>query len=176
MGQGFVVLAAARTAATGAPLEEVVADARRTADRVRLVVTLDTLVYLAQTSRIPQVAALLGGLLAIKPIIEISNGVVHPLARVRTRRRSLDELLRYMAGMIPAGARLHVAVQHAAASEEAACLEASIRSAFSCVELFTTEFTPVMGGYCGPGLIGAAFYAEEEAGGARVGGLKDRER
>jgi hypothetical protein len=28
------------------------------------------------------------------------------------------------------------------------------------VELFTTEFTPVMGGYCGPGLLGAAFYTE----------------
>lgn len=161
MGQGFVVLAAARAAAAAESLDEVVAVAHDMAARVRMIVTLDTLEYLAKTSRIPQIAALLGGLLAIKPIIQISNGDIHPLTRVRTRRRSIEALLEQMAQMVPAGAPLHVAVQHAAAADEAAQLAARIRAAFNCVEIFTTEFTPVMGGYCGPGLLGAAFYAEQ---------------
>ena len=162
MGQGFVALAAARAARAGQSFEEVVAAAERVSQRVRLVVTLDTLEYLARASRIPQVAALLGGILAIKPIILIAEGDVHPLARVRGRRRSLDQLVEHVRQLAPpGGARLHAAVQHARAEEEAAWLEARIRAAFDCVEVYTTEFTPVMGGYCGPGLLGVAFYSED---------------
>lgn len=162
MGQGFVALAAARAARQGRSLEEVVKAAERTSQRTRVLVTLDTLDYLAKTSRIPQVAAILGGVLAIKPIIQIVDGDVHPLTRVRTRRRSIDQMFEYMRQMVPEGGRVHAAVQHAAAAEEAAALEKRIRETFNCVELFTTEFTPVMGGYCGPGLLGVAFYVEED--------------
>lgn len=161
MGQGFVALAAARAAEQGKPLEEVVKIAERVSQSVRMIVTLDTLEYLAKTSHIPQVAAFLGGVLEIKPIIQMSNGDIHPIARVRTRHRAVEQLFEQMRRMVPEGARLHVAVQHAQADEEAAQFEARIRDAFDCVELFTTEFTPVMGGYCGPGLLGVAFYPEE---------------
>ena len=161
MGQGFVALAAARAAEQGKPWEEVVKIAERVSQRVRMIVTLDTLEYLAKTSHLPQVAAFLGGVLEIKPIIEISNGDIHPIARVRTRHRAVEQLFEQMRRMVPEGARLHVAVQHAQAGEEAAEFEARIRDTFDCVELFTTEFTPVMGGYCGPGLLGVAFYPEE---------------
>jgi DegV family protein with EDD domain len=160
MGQGFVALAAARAAQDGSTLDDVVATADRVRWRVRMIVTLDTLEYLARTSRIPQVAAFVGGLLSIKPVVELSGGDIHLLARVRTRRRSIEELFACMQKAIPADARVHVAVQHASAPEEAAALEERVRGAFTCVELFTTEFTPVMGGYCGPGLLGAAFYTE----------------
>lgn len=160
MGQGFVVLAAARAADQGSTVDEVVKIAEAVSRDVRMIVTLDTLDYLAKTSRIPQVAAFLGGVLAIKPIIQISNGEIHPIGRVRTRRRSIEELFEQMRRMAPEGARLHVAVQHAQAAEEAAQFEARVRETFACEELYTTEFTPVMGGYCGPGLLGVAFYPE----------------
>jgi DegV family protein with EDD domain len=160
MGQGFVALAAARAAADGASAEQVVAVAERLSVQVQMVVTLDTLDYLARASRIPQAAAIVGGVLAIKPIIQIAGGDIHPLARVRTRRRSIDALFDIVRRQVPEGARLHAAVQHARAADEAAALEARVRAEFDCVELYTTEFTPVMGGYCGPGLLGLAFYSE----------------
>src|SRR5919199_1669226 len=105
-----------------------------------MIVTLDTLEYLARTSRIPQVAAFVGGLLSIKPIVEMSGGDIHLLARVRTRRRSIEELFACMQKAIPATARVHVAVQHASAPEEAVALEERVHRAFTCAELFTTEF------------------------------------
>jgi fatty acid-binding protein DegV len=52
-----------------------------------------------------------------------------------------------------------VAVQHAAAEEEAVQLEERVRHALAPGELFTTPFSPVMGAYAGPGLIGLAYYA-----------------
>jgi fatty acid kinase fatty acid binding subunit len=162
MGQGFVALAAARAAAAGGSLQTVVETAEAVSHRVRMIVTLDTLEYLARSSRIPQVAAFVGGLLAIKPIVQLSGGDVRLLARVRTRRRSIEALYDQLRQAAGPSARLHAAVQHAQAAEEAAALEARIRDEFHCVELFTTEFTPVMGGYCGPGLLGIAFYTETD--------------
>ncbi|MEO7003535.1 MAG: DegV family protein [Ktedonobacterales bacterium] len=164
MGQGFVALAAARAAQQGLLLGQVAQVAERVSQRMRLLVTLDTLDYLAQASRIPQVAALIGAKLAIKPVIQIAGGEVHPLARVRTRRRSLDYLFERLREQIPPSARLHAAVQHANAPNEAARFEARIHETFECIELYTTEFTPVMGGYCGPGLLGVAFYCEDDVG------------
>jgi DegV family protein with EDD domain len=160
MGQGFVALAAGRAAAAGASLDEAVAAAERVAHAMRLIVTLDTLEYLARASRIPQVAAFIGGMLAIKPLVLIGEGDIHLLGRVRTRRRSIEQLFERLRVEVPAGARLHAAIQHARCEDEAAAFEARVRDAFDCAELYTTEFTPIMGGYCGPGLLGVAFYSE----------------
>jgi DegV family protein with EDD domain len=104
MGQGFVALAAARAAAACLPLEQVVA-AECISRRVRLVVTLDTLEYQARASRIPQVAAILGGVLAIKPIIQIAGGDIRPVARVRTRRRAIEPVFEQMRQHVPEGQR-----------------------------------------------------------------------
>ena len=163
MGQGFVALAAARLAATGAPLAVVAAEAERVSHRVRLLVTLDTLDYLARASRIPQIAAVFGGMLAIKPIFMLADGEVQVLERVRARRRSIARLLDHLRARVPSGARLHIAVQHADAEAEARTLEQAIRAEYDCAEIYTTEFTPVMGGYCGPGLLGVAFYCDDPA-------------
>jgi DegV family protein with EDD domain len=123
-------------------------------------VTLDTLRYLARASRIPQVAALVGSLLDIKPLIRVVQGDIQPLMRIRTRRRSLDQLASLVERLTPSDAPLHLAVQHARAPQEAAWLLDRLRAARRCVESYVTEFTPIMGAYCGPGLVGAAFYPE----------------
>ena len=55
---------------------------------------------------------------------------------------------------------MHVAVMHAYAQEEAAKLKERILSEFNCVELWLTEFSPVMGYATGTGTLGIAFYKE----------------
>jgi fatty acid-binding protein DegV len=59
------------------------------------------------------------------------------------------------------GQQLHVAVMHADAEKEAITLKDRITAQFDCKEIYITEFTPVMGVHTGPGLVGAAFYGEE---------------
>jgi DegV family protein with EDD domain len=160
MGQGFVALAAARAAEAGLPLADVVRAAERVRDRVRMIVMLDTLEYLARASRIPQVAAWVGGALAIKPVVLFAGGEIRTLARVRTRRRAVAALLDQVARLVPPNTRLHMAVQHTQAPEAALEIAERLAATYDCVELRTTEFTPVMGGYCGPGLLGVVFYPE----------------
>lgn len=159
MAQGFAVLEAARAAARGEDLDRVTAAAQSVSSRAGVLAILDTLHYLARSGRVPKIAAWAGSVLSIKPIIELSQGHVGLLARPRTKRQSVQRLLQEMKrrlGSDPA----HIAVLHTSVPQEAEDLKKRIESTFNCVELYVTEFTPVMGIHTGPGLLGTAFYRQ----------------
>ena len=120
--EGLVVLAAARSAAGGAGIEEVKSEARRAASGVSLVAFLDTLRYLWKGGRIPGLAALAGSALKLKPLMELSNGEIRPLDRPRTRKRAMERLLaivRQRAG----GAPIRANVMHSASPDDALVAE-----------------------------------------------------
>jgi len=158
-GQGLVVLAAAKAAALGKSLTEVVDTARRVMPRVNLFATLDTLHYLVKGGRVPKAAALASSLLKIKPIFTVSDGDAYPVTNARTNPGAMRRILKIMGQKVVKGQPLHVVVMHADALNRAIALKNQISSQFDCNELFITEFTPVMGVHTGPGVIGVAFYS-----------------
>jgi DegV family protein with EDD domain len=161
MAQGFVVIAAARKAAEGASLEEVAEHARQVARRVRIYVMLETLEYLHRGGRIGEAASLLGSLLHIKPVLSVLDGQVKPLGTPRTRKSGMQMMLREMekeAGSKP----IHAAIVQADAPQEAQQFKQLVQERLNCLELYVAEFTPVMGAHSGPGILGVAYYVEEE--------------
>jgi len=163
MAQGFIVLEAARVAAAGANLSQVVERAKALIPKVNLFLTLDTLEYLQRGGRIGRAAALVGSVLQMKPILYINDGVIDVLEKPRTRARAVQRMVEIMEMQVGANP-LHAAVVHADALEEAERLKEELASRFNCVELYVTEFTPVMGAHTGPGLLGVAFYSDEVEG------------
>ena len=160
-GQGLVVLAAVRAAASGKSLDETVEVVTGLMPRVHLFASLDTLDYLVKGGRVPQAAALVNSILKIRPVFSVDGGEAHTLALPRSTDSAISNILRLMGRKIGKGQPIHVAVMHADALEQAHYLRKQIASRFNCLELFITEFTPVMGVHTGPGVIGAAFYSEE---------------
>jgi DegV family protein with EDD domain len=160
---GFIVLAAARAAAKGKPLAEVLKAAEDVQKRVNLVLTLDTLKYLAKGGRIGKAAHWAGNMLSIKPILEVpvSTGAIEPLERVRSRPRALKRLLEIMKERVGEGQRVHVSIDHANVPQEASRLESQVLSLFDCAEVYINDWAPVAGVHCGPGVIGLSFYAED---------------
>ena len=159
--QGLVVLAAAKAAASGKNLNEVIETAQSIMSRVNLFATLDTLHYLVKGGRVPQAAALVNSLLKIKPIFTLDHAEAHTVALPRTIPSAMKRMLKLMEKKVVKGQPLHVAVMHADALDKAVVLRNRIASQFDCAELFITEFTPVMGVHTGPGLLGIAFYSED---------------
>jgi len=157
---GFVVLAAARAAADGKPLAEVLKVAEDVRERVTTIFTLDTLKYLAKGGRIGKVASWMGSLLSVKPIIEVptSTGVLEPIQRVRTRQKALQRLLEIMGEKVGTGRDVHVSVDHANAPDDAKWLKAEVSSRFECAEILINNWAPVVGVHSGPGTIGLSFY------------------
>ena len=159
--EALIALAAARAAREGQALEDVVEVATRIAGRVYFVGVLETLKHLQRGGRVPRVASWAASLLNIKPVLAIwpNAGEVRMLERPRSKPRALERVLNVM-DREAGGKPLHVVVMHAAAVEDAADLLARIQERFTCVEMLTTAFTPVIGAHTGPGLLGVAFYAE----------------
>jgi DegV family protein with EDD domain len=159
-GQGFLALEAARMAKERAKMDEILGRVRKLSGSVYLLATLDTLDYLAKTARIPGIGVLFGKVLQIKPVILFAHGTARPLENPRSRRRAKKRLLALMEDRLEGGLPLHVAVQHAAAPEEAEALREEVAERLYPNELSVHEFSPVMASYTGPGFLGLAFYED----------------
>ncbi|HEY92734.1 MAG TPA: DegV family protein [Dehalococcoidia bacterium] len=157
--QGFIVLAAARAAAEGRSLAEVVKVAEEVRDRATFLLLLDTIRHVYRTGRIPKVAAQVGSMLKIKPILTSSSGLVRFSGAVRSRESGINRILNMMKDKVGQNP-VHVAVMHAYVPDEAEKLKERISSEFNCAELWITEFSPVMGYATGTGTLGFAYYKE----------------
>ncbi len=158
--EGFVALAAARAAAEGKSLAEVVKAAEEMRDKVCFLALLDTIRHVYRTGRIPKIAAQAGAMLNIKPILTVSSGLVRFIGAVRSRERGIDKLLKIMRDKVGQNP-VHVAVMHAYAGDEGEKLKERVSSEFNCAELWLTEFSPVMGYATGTGTLALAFYKED---------------
>ncbi|MFC4493237.1 DegV family protein [Streptomyces ovatisporus] len=155
MALGFCALEAAETAAAGGSLEEAVAAAEKRAEGMSAYFYVDTLDYLRRGGRIGAAAKLLGSALAVKPLLELVDGRIAMLEKVRTASKAiarLEELAVERAG----DARVDIAVHHLAAQQRAEELAERLRERVPGLgELHVSEVGAVIGAHTGPGLLGA---------------------
>jgi DegV family protein with EDD domain len=168
MQLGYIVLAAARAAAAGGDLQAVAGAARALVGRTHVLFVVDTLEYLHRGGRIGGAARFIGSALNLKPVLEIDNGIVSPLCRVRTRRKALDRVMELLSEQVTPADNVHLAVVHVAAPEEASQFRTELDARFEAVECIESECGPVIGAHVGPGTVAVAYYVEgpNEASGA----------
>ena len=153
MGLGLIVIKAAEEARAGGSLDEVMLSVRNSMNRCHVIGALDTLEYLQKGGRIGRAAAFLGNVLNVKPLLSVRDGEVHPLERVRTRRRALDRICELALELQPFD---EVAVLNSAAAEEADRVASCLAGVFPPVLIHRSSFGPVLGTYVGPGAVGIA--------------------
>jgi DegV family protein with EDD domain len=112
-GLGTLVLEAAKVAA-GADIDAVLSRVRDLIPRTHVLAALNTLENLKKGGRIGGATAMVGSLLSIKPVIDLSGGVVHEAGKARTRKRALGMLYERLCA---AGPIEHVAVMHCGAPD-----------------------------------------------------------
>jgi len=159
--EGLIALAAARAATEGNSFDEVVAVARKVKERVKFVGLLETIRHVYRTGRMPRVASEIGSMLSIKPVLTGSNGRINFAATARTKQSGVEKMLQIMRKHVADSEPVHVAVMHADALEEAQELRERVAAEFNCVEIFITDFSPVMGYATGPGTLALAYYKED---------------
>ncbi|MDT0444011.1 DegV family protein [Streptomyces johnsoniae] len=157
MALGFSVLAAAEAAAAGGTADEAVAAAVKRAEATRAYFYVDTLEHLRRGGRIGTAQALFGSALAVKPLLQLADGRIEPLERVRTASRAIARLEELAVEHAEAGAGpVDVAVHHLAAEERATQLAERLRGRLpGLAELHVSEVGAVLGAHTGPGLLGA---------------------
>ena len=159
MALGFQVLSVARAAKEGASLADCKALAEKASQHTGVIFAVDSLEYLHRGGRIGSASRFLGTALNIKPILELVDGRVEAVERVRTRQKSLERLLDLAAERIGDRQPVHLAILHAAAPEDAQMLLELGSKRFNAVEHIFSEVSPVVGNHTGPGTVGLAFMA-----------------
>jgi DegV family protein with EDD domain len=161
-GISLIATAAGRLRDRGGSFDDAVALARRMAGKVDLLASTDTLEYLRRSGRVSGGAALFGTLLSVKPILEVKDGVVRPIDKVRTRDKAVARLRELIAQRTPDGTRIHACMLHTNDPERARTLGEWVQERYHCVEYFLAEAGPVIAARTGPGVIGLCWYTEEE--------------
>ena len=150
---GLAAIEAAEVAAAGGSLAEVEAAARSACDRGRIFATPDTLEYLRRGGRIGGAAALIGGLLDVKPLIAFEEGRVAAAGRVRSRKKALAAVLEHVEEQ--AGNISRLCVIHSEPVE----LPDFLRDLAGVYpgETMVARFGPVVGTHIGPGALGVTY-------------------
>ena len=152
MAEGLIVLSAVAAAEAGGDLDDVTAAAVATRGSMQLFGALDSLDNLRKGGRLGSAQALLGGLLDIKPVLEINDGVLELESRPRTRSRSFERLV---SKLREAGDIERLAIVHAAASDIDVFVEL-VASSLAKDRISVGWLGPVIGTHVGRGTVALA--------------------
>jgi DegV family protein with EDD domain len=159
MGIGWMAIAAAKAAKANESVDSIVALVKAMQPRLRVFAALDTFEYLRRSGRISWAEAFFGSLLRIKPLIEIREGQIKPLDRVRTGRRAMDRLVALTEALKSLES---LAVLHTNWPEGAAELCRRLAHLSSDDNAITVDVTPVIGVHVGPRALGVAAVTAEQ--------------
>ena len=157
VGHYAAVKAAVRAVEAGGDADQVEAAAVAVRGTEKVFFTVETLEYLRRGGRIGGARALLGSMLDIKPILEIRDGVIEPVGRVRTYPRAIDRLVEECKQAAATWGGAEVVIAHADRPQIAAELVERMRPLVSS-EPSLTVVGPVVGCHSGPGAIGVGFH------------------
>ena len=153
MGLGTLCVQAAEAAAGGADVDEVVAVVEAGVPRTRVYGALDTLDNLRKGGRIGGAQAMIGSLLSIKPMIDVSTGVVEAESKQRTRARAL----RHLASRVTEhGPVEHLAVMHGDAPDVEQFLDL-LAEHHPRQDILVGQIGATIGTHGGPRVMGVTF-------------------
>lgn len=156
MGMGALVIQAARDAVRGLGIAEIVGRIEKKRSQVRLFVALETLEYLRRGGRIGKMAAFLGTLLKIRPLLQVINGAIDPLGKCRSRKEAIQTLLDHAFDVIRPENHYIITILHAEAEQDALDMQKVLKTRFPLCEYYLGEVGPAIGCHVGPEALGIA--------------------
>ena len=160
LGEGLIVLAAAKLAAEGRVIEEIAVRCEELCGKMRQHFMVDDLKFLRKGGRISGSAALAGTLLQIKPILQgDEEGKIVQLAKVRGKKAGMEELVALYDQMVE-DRSAPVGISHASSPADALHIATRLRQVGCTGEILTVCHEPVTGAHVGPGMLSVYFYSE----------------
>ncbi|WP_216896382.1 DegV family protein [Nocardia alni] len=154
LGTGMAVLAAARPARAGAPLDVVYDAAVAAAGRGRAFIMVNRTEQLRRGGRLSSAAAFFGTELVTKPLLHIVEGRLELREKARTRSKAYAKLVAAAVDAAGEGGAT-VAVQHLGIPDVADTITAQLTELIPDIrEVITAEFGPTLAIHLGQGAVG----------------------
>lgn len=155
MGIGLTVLAAARMAKAGVPVDEIVREVHHRVQHTHSVFFVDTIEHLDRSGRVSMATNLSNSMSRIKPLLLIDEGHIVPYERTRTRAKAIDGLYTFVEDFPNVR---EIAVMYSTTPEDVEKLLDKLMLIFPRDQVLIAEYGPALGTHLGPGAMGVAAY------------------
>jgi len=155
IGAGLIIYLS--TIGTNLTVEELTDKTLQNLKRIKTYFVVDDLVYLRRGGRIGAVKATVGGLLNIKPIIQMTDdGTLNSVGKGKGKRKALLQMLELFK-KASVDTSVPIVVSDADSKDDAKILVDGIKSIYKDATVWTQSIGPIVGSHCGPGTVGLIF-------------------
>lgn len=157
LGHGLVVMEAVRLVQQGVTKEELINKIEFISHHMESLVSVHDLDYLARGGRLSKASAFVGGLLNIKPLIDMEAGKLVPIEKLRGKKKVLNRII---ALMKERGCQLEtqiIGISHAEAEDTLEEIRTLITENFHPKDIIVTDIGSAIGAHTGPGTIAIFF-------------------
>ena len=160
MALGWVAVGVAQAINSGANVEEAVAQAHSLSSRAKFIGLVETLEYLHKGGRIGNAQKLVGSLLRIKPMLELKDGIAHPLERARSKSKGITRIKQLVEEAAPLS---HLCIFYTTEQVIAEGIAHSLAHTVTDHAPIVARQGPVVGTYLGPGALGVCYVKAAES-------------
>jgi DegV family protein with EDD domain len=161
LGFGLAAYYALQMQRNGAAKQEIIEGIIWHCEHMEMVFTVATLEYLFKGGRLSRTSAIAGGLLDIKPIIEVNdNGALESIEKIRGRNKSLKRLIEIVGERGSNLQKQWIAIVHGDDAETAASVKEQLKETYGSLNFLENFVGCAIGAHTGPGIIGIIFLNE----------------
>ncbi|HSB01378.1 MAG TPA: DegV family protein [Anaerolineales bacterium] len=153
MALGLPVLTTARAAQAGESLAECEKVAKNACAHSGVLFVVETLEFMRRGGRIGGAQAFLGTALNIKPVLEMRDGRIEPVEKIRTKQKAIKCAVDIIVERIKGKAPIRLAATHANCEADATSLLNAASTQLNPIETFCCPLSPVIGTHTGPGTL-----------------------
>ncbi|MDZ5470303.1 DegV family protein [Bacillus sp. 31A1R] len=157
LGYGLVVKSAATMAKENKSKEEILRDVKFRTEHMEHLFTVEDLEYLAKGGRVSKASAFLGGLLNIKPLLNVEDGKLVPIEKIRGKKKLLRRIIELMKERGHSLDIQTVGISHADDEETALVMKKLVQEEFQTKDVFISSIGGAVGSHTGPGSISIFF-------------------
>ncbi|HEM3580702.1 TPA: DegV family protein [Streptococcus suis] len=151
IGEGYLVMQAAQARAAGKSLAETKALIEDLVPRLRTYLLVDDLNHLVRGGRLSKAAALIGGLVNIKPLLALNaEGKLEAIAKIRGRKKGIKEMLNLTLDNLDHST---VMVAYTGDIEAAEAIKATLLEDSRVTDVLLTELGPIIATHTGTGAL-----------------------
>jgi len=160
LGLGLMCREARKMERAGKSVEQIVKYLEGIRDKVRVILTLDTLEYARMSGRVGTLSAALASALNVKPIAVLKDGLVDMVEKVRTRKAALERVIA-MAAEEFGSKPVFLGVLHARDLEAGKAMVTEARKRFNFKDILLVDLSISLAANFGPGTVGLVLYPAE---------------
>ncbi|KAB2330901.1 DegV family protein [Bacillus mesophilum] len=157
LGAGLVVMEAVKLSKTGKSFSEIEETVKFHCEQMEHLFSVDDLEYLAKGGRVSKASAFLGGLLNIKPLLNVEDGKLVPIEKLRGKKKLMRRIIEVMNER---GDSLHqqvIGISHADNEEMVSEIKEMMKQELNVSNVYISSIGSAIGSHTGSGTIAIFF-------------------